>query len=128
MASREQRQERERAERGLGAGVVRRLMFWSVWGASAPGVEAASLAGGARRGVARRGVVYPRGVACDAPARRVCWADSYLDAVACARYDGSDRLTLARALPVRLFHTRFIIPFVGTLLMERGTLLTTILR
>lgn len=80
---------------------VRRQMYWCVWGASAPALEAAALWGGERRQLARHKLVYPGALALDRAARRLYWADAYLDALERARADGQQRRTLARPFPVR---------------------------
>lgn len=76
------------------------LMFWSVWGASPPGVERASLAGAARVHVAADRLVYPGALALDPAARALYWADAYLDCVERADYSGHNRRTLRRGYAV----------------------------
>lgn len=87
---------------GLALDPAAGLMFWSVWGASPPGVERASLAGGARAHVAAHRLVYPGALALDPAARALYWVDTYLDCVERADYSGARRRTLRRGYAVSL--------------------------
>ncbi|RVE41824.1 hypothetical protein evm_013527 [Chilo suppressalis] len=81
---------------GLALDPTAGFMFWSVWGGAAAALERGDLSGGGRAALAAHRLVYPSGVCVDIPARRVYWADAYLDTLECARYDGEQRRTLAR--------------------------------
>ncbi|CAH0403274.1 unnamed protein product [Chilo suppressalis] len=81
---------------GLALDPTAGFMFWSVWGGAAAALERGDLSGGGRAALAAHRLVYPSGVCVDIPARRVYWADAYLDTLECARYDGTQRRTLAR--------------------------------
>ncbi|CAG5013242.1 unnamed protein product [Parnassius apollo] len=92
---------------GLALDPLHGLMFWSEWGAAAPGVWRADLSGGAgvgtvgsggeRRALAARRLVYPGAPALDLTARRVYWPDAYLECVERADYDGKHRVTVLRS-------------------------------
>lgn len=83
-------------------------MFWSAWGAAAPGVWRAELGGGAARALAALKLVYPGALALDPAARLLYWADAYLETVERADYDGGRRLTVRRSYVVS---TRFFLYF-----------------
>lgn len=73
-----------------------RYMFMCVWGAAPTGVWRASLAGGARAAVADLKLVYPGALALDLANRHLYWADSYLESLERADYDGRHRITIKR--------------------------------
>ncbi|XP_060807225.1 prolow-density lipoprotein receptor-related protein 1 [Amyelois transitella] len=75
----------------------RGLMFWSVWGASPAGVWRAALDGRARRPLAARKLVYPTALVLDPAGGHVYWADTYLETVERADYDGQNRVTVKNA-------------------------------
>lgn len=76
------------------------LMFWAVWGAAPPGVQRASLWGGARASVASLKLVYPSALTLDPAARALYWVDAYLDCVERADYSGANRRTVRRGYAV----------------------------
>lgn len=71
-------------------------MFASVWGASPTGVWRAALCGAARTPVATLKLVYPGALTADLANRHLYWADSYLETIERAHYDGRHRLTIKR--------------------------------
>lgn len=75
-------------------------MFWSVWGAAAPGVMAASLSARGARSLADTRLVYPAALTADLAARHLYWADAYLDCVQRVNYDGSHRITVRKGYVV----------------------------
>ncbi|GBP36075.1 Low-density lipoprotein receptor-related protein 1 [Eumeta japonica] len=82
--------------RGFAIDPTRGLMFWSVWGGSAPEVGRAELDGSARKALASLKLVYPGALTLDLTMARVYWADSYLDCIERADYDGGHRKTIRR--------------------------------
>lgn len=76
------------------------LMFWTAWGATAPAVGRASLAGEDRRALAALKLVYPSALTADLPSRVLYWVDTYLECVERADYDGANRLTVRRGYNV----------------------------
>ncbi|OWR53521.1 putative very low-density lipoprotein receptor [Danaus plexippus plexippus] len=82
--------------RGLAVDPAAGLMFWSVWGAAAPGVMAASLSARGARSLADTRLVYPAALTADLAARHLYWADAYLDCVQRVNYDGSHRITVRK--------------------------------
>lgn len=78
------------------------LMFWTAWGATAPAVGRASLAGEERRALAALKLVYPSALTADLPSRLLFWVDTYLECVERADYDGGNRLTVRRSYNVSL--------------------------
>ncbi|CAH2098009.1 unnamed protein product [Euphydryas editha] len=83
--------------RGLALDPAAGLMFWSVWGAAAPGVWRATLGGDATRSLAALKLVYPGALAVDPAARLLYWVDAYLESVERTDYDGGRRLTVRRS-------------------------------
>lgn len=77
-----------------------RLVFWSAWGAAAPGVWRATLGGDAARALAALKLVYPGALALDPAARLLYWADAYLETVERTDYEGGRRLTVRRSYVV----------------------------
>lgn len=75
-------------------------MFWSVWGASPAAVSRGTLAGGDRRALADIKLVYPAALALDPATRTLYWADTYLECVERADYDGRNRHTVRRGYSV----------------------------
>ncbi|XP_046973357.1 prolow-density lipoprotein receptor-related protein 1 [Vanessa cardui] len=82
--------------RGLALDPAAGALFWSAWGAAAPGVARAELGGGDVHVLAALKLVYPGALAVDPAARLLYWADAYLESVERCDYDGGRRLTVRR--------------------------------
>ncbi|KAJ2938967.1 hypothetical protein O0L34_g17783 [Tuta absoluta] len=71
-------------------------MFWTVWGAVPPAVNRADLAGENLKSLASLKLVYPSALTLDLANKMVYWADTYLECIERADYDGNKRLTIRR--------------------------------
>ena len=63
-------------------------------------MERALLNGKERRVLVDRKIVYPYGVTIDYATEHVYWVETYLDFVERVNYDGSNRQTIRKGLPV----------------------------
>ena len=70
-----------------------RLMFWTDWG-EVPKIEQSFMDGSRRRTVVDTDLSQPNAVTVDYIAEKIYWADSDLDRIEYANYDGSQRVTL----------------------------------
>ena len=75
-------------------------MFFTKWGVTSPMLERALLDGTERLKLVDHKIVYPYGVAVDFPNQHVYWVDTYLDFVERVDYDGSNRRTVRKGVPV----------------------------
>lgn len=95
-------------------------MFWTVWGASPPGVYRALLSGEGRVAVAALKLVYPSALTLDPAQQHLYWVDTYLECVERTDYDGHNRKTIHRGYVVSpVFHN---IVLAITIQSDRGHL------
>ncbi|XP_049880284.1 low-density lipoprotein receptor-related protein 1 [Pectinophora gossypiella] len=94
-------------------------MFWTVWGAAAPTVGRADLAGQNRTSLASLKLVYPSALTLDLANKMIYWADTYLECIERADYDGNHRLTIRRGYVtqklqhISLLETTLFLPVWG---------------
>nr|XP_046910125.1 low-density lipoprotein receptor-related protein 5-like [Dermatophagoides farinae] len=70
------------------------LMFWTDWGQT-PKVERASLDGSDRIAIINSSLTWPNGLAIDFELSHIYWCDAKEKTIEMARFDGSDRKTIA---------------------------------
>ncbi|XP_067123645.1 low-density lipoprotein receptor-related protein 1 isoform X3 [Centruroides vittatus] len=90
--------------RGIALDPTKGFLFFTEWGSTAPLLEKAYMDGSERVKLVEHKIVYPYGVTVDFPNEHVYWVDTYLDFVERVNYDGSNRRTVIRGMPMRILY------------------------